>query len=199
MEYLLSYLAVNKITKVILATGYGSEVLKNHFGNSFKGISLVWSEEEEPLGTGGAVLQASGLAESDSIFVLNGDTLFDLNLEDMAAETGNNYNSICLALKPMINFDRYGSVKMKNGIITGFEEKKFCRKGLINGGVYLLSRNWLINRVPGRKFSFEIDILEKYVSQKEMKAFICDEYFIDIGIPADFKRAQSEIPEKIHL
>ena len=52
---------------------------------------------------------------------------------------------------------------------------------------------------PGRKFSFERDILEKYVSQKEMSAFICDEYFIDIGIPDDFKRAQSETPEKIHL
>lgn len=194
LEYLLNYLTVNKITKVILAAGYGSEVLKKHFGNSFRGISLVWSDEEEPLGTGGAILQASAHAESDSVFILNGDTLFDVPLEDMAVEAGNNFSSICLALKPMINFDRYGSVKMENGIITGFEEKKFCSEGLINGGVYLLSRNWLIKRAPGRKFSFESDILEKYVSQKEMKAFICDKYFIDIGIPADFKRAQTEIP-----
>ncbi len=199
LEYLLNYLIVNKITKVILAAGYGSEVLKDHFGNSFRGISLVWSDEEEPLGTGGAILQAAAHAESDSVFILNGDTLFDVPLENMAVEAGNNFNSICLALKPMINFDRYGSVKMENGIITSFEEKRFCSEGLINGGVYLLSRNWLITRSPGRKFSFERDVLEKYVSQKEMKAFICDNYFIDIGIPSDYQRAQSEIPERLPL
>ncbi|MDX9930596.1 MAG: nucleotidyltransferase family protein [Bacteroidales bacterium] len=199
LEYLLNYLAVNKIKKVILATGYESEVLKSHFGDSFKGLSIKWSDEEEPLGTGGAILQATAFAESDSVFILNGDTLFDVPLEAMADETGRNFSSISLALKPMIDFDRYGSVEIKNGIITSFQEKKFCREGLINGGVYLLSCNWLINRAPGIKFSFEKDILEKYVSQKEIAAFICDNYFIDIGIPADFRRAQTEIPQKLPL
>ena len=62
LEYLISYLAVNKITRGILATGYGGEVLQNHFGSSYKGMSLVWSDESEPLGTGGAILQAFDLA-----------------------------------------------------------------------------------------------------------------------------------------
>ena len=195
LEYLLNYLFVNKITKVILATGYGSEILKNHFGDTYKSMTLVWSPEEEPLGTGGATLQALNLAENNLVFIVNGDTLFNVPLIEMANKFGSQFSSICLSLKPMTNFDRYGSVVVKRGVIAHFQEKTLCKEGLINGGVYLVSRNWLINRAPGRKFSLESDILERFVSQKEMKAFTCDNYFIDIGIPADFTRAQTEIPE----
>ena len=194
LEYLLNYLVVNKITKVILATGYGSEILKTHFGDTYKNMTLVWSPEEVPLGTGGATLQALNLAEDDLVFIVNGDTLFNVPLEEMADNVGNHFSSICIALKPMSHFDRYGSVALKKSVITHFKEKMWCNEGLINGGVYLISRNWLINRAPGKKFSLENDILEKYVSEGQMSAFICNEYFIDIGIPVDFKRAQTEIP-----
>jgi len=193
LEYLLDYLIVNKITRTILATGYGGDALTEYFGSSYKGMPLVWSHENEPLGTGGAILQAIDLAGTDSVFVFNGDTLFNVPLDEMIMVLGN-CNSVGLALKPMTNFDRYGVVELESGKIKHFAEKKKYIQGLINGGVYLLSREWLTGRAPGHKFSFEKDILEKYVSEGEMSAFICDEYFIDIGIPDDFKRAQIEIP-----
>jgi D-glycero-alpha-D-manno-heptose 1-phosphate guanylyltransferase len=194
LEYILDYLKANGITRVVIAAGYGSDVLKNHFGSSYRKIEIIWSEEREPLGTGGAILQASGYTLSDAFVVLNGDTFFDVPLQTMASSVGSNLNSVCLALKPMTDFDRYGAVEISDGKVRKFVEKRRVANGLINGGVYLIMKEWLINRAPGIKFSFENEILERYVEEGDISAFICDKYFIDIGIPADWARAQSEVP-----
>ena len=73
-------------------------------------------------------------------------------------------------------------------------EKKYCKKGLINGGVYLMKTTALENFEPGKKFSFETDFLEAECSNRSLGYSIADNYFIDIGIPEDYKRAQSELP-----
>jgi D-glycero-alpha-D-manno-heptose 1-phosphate guanylyltransferase len=100
-----------------------------------------------------------------------------------------------IALKPMQHADRYGIVKMNNqGMITSFEEKKEGASGLINGGVYCLFRNSFLNIPFERKFSFEKDYLEKFINERDMFGFVQDKYFIDIGIPEDYARAQKEIP-----
>jgi len=96
----------------------------------------------------------------------------------------------------MQNFDRYGVVKLdNNGRIRAFEEKRECKKGLINGGVYALNINRLneLNLPP--KFSFEKDFLEAKLFTEKIMALIQDSYFIDIGIPSDFQKAHRELSE----
>jgi D-glycero-alpha-D-manno-heptose 1-phosphate guanylyltransferase len=195
LEYILDYLMLNNVKRVILATGYGSSLLTGHFGDGYKNLSLLWSDENEPLGTGGAIAQAILLAESENVFILNGDTFFDVPLQSMVNHCGEDFNSLCLALKPMMDFDRYGAVEVSDGIISKFIEKSRVSNGLINGGVYLLSKDWLLSRAETKKFSFEKEILERYVGEGEISAYICDNYFIDIGIPADWERAQTEVPD----
>jgi D-glycero-alpha-D-manno-heptose 1-phosphate guanylyltransferase len=194
MEYILDYLSANGISRVIIAAGYGSDILRNHFGNSYRNIEIIWSQEMEPLGTGGAILQATGYALSDTMFVINGDTIFDVPLQAMAVTAGSDFKSLCIALKPMNDFERYGAVEISNGIVHKFVEKSRVGNGLINGGVYLMSKEWLLSRSRGSRFSFENEILERYVNEGEISAYICDKYFIDIGIPADWERAQNEVP-----
>jgi D-glycero-alpha-D-manno-heptose 1-phosphate guanylyltransferase len=194
LEYLFDYLIVNKITSAIVATGYGSSSVSDRFGNSYRGLSLTWSEETEPLGTGGAVRLALNHSKGEMVFVLNGDTLFNVPLQQMAEEAAKAEKPVTIAVKPMHNFDRYGTVAVKDGIVTGFREKQWCEEGLINGGTYILSPIWLSTVAPREKFSLEKDILEQYANKGLIRAWQSDAYFIDIGIPADYERARQEIP-----
>jgi D-glycero-alpha-D-manno-heptose 1-phosphate guanylyltransferase len=99
-----------------------------------------------------------------------------------------------LALKPMQNFDRYGVVEIdEEHRIRKFREKQHYASGLINGGVYMLKAAALLGLKLGEKFSFEKDYLEQYCSSQRMFGFVQNEYFIDIGVPEDFSRANVEL------
>jgi D-glycero-alpha-D-manno-heptose 1-phosphate guanylyltransferase len=90
-------------------------------------------------------------------------------------------------------FDRYGAVEIDRQVVTGFSEKKYYQNGLINGGVYALSvASFLRKSFPGH-FSFERDYLEKEYRSGKILAMLSDAYFIDIGIPEDYQRAQVEL------
>lgn len=194
LTYVVRWLEKNEVTRAILSLGYQSEDVIA-WGDAYDGnIDLVYSIESEPLGTGGAILEAIEKAQTKNFFVINGDTLFDADLVGME-----NYHQQCdsdltLALKPMTNFDRYGLVRAdENMRITGFEEKGFHEQGFINGGIYMMNRECMSSRSLPKRFSFEHDFLEIYYNEIDMYGYVQDSYFIDIGIPADFNRAQSEL------
>ena len=95
-------------------------------------------------------------------------------------------------MKVLHDFSRYGTVQFCDDYrIARFVEKKACEKGFINGGVYILNRN-LFDDISQAKFMMEKDFLEKYVDSKVFSAFLCDGYFIDIGIPEDYAKANKE-------
>ncbi|MGZ3847465.1 MAG: HAD-IIIA family hydrolase, partial [Flavisolibacter sp.] len=110
-------------------------------------------------------------------------------------ETHEVNNSECtLALKPMQNFDRYGVVEVGDiNRIDSFKEKQFYAEGLINGGVYILNKDQFLVRELPEKFSFEKDYLEKLCKEVSFYGSVQNGYFIDIGIPEDYQRAQSEL------
>jgi len=194
LSYLLEFLSKYKFEKVILAAGYKSDVIKLYFGTFYKNIELIYSVEKEPLGTGGAIFKAAALVNSDYYFVLNGDTFFDVDLESMERLFLEKNSDLMVALKPMVNFKRYGAVITNDDKIVSFDEKKFCENGLINGGIYLINKSWLEERAVGKVFSFEKDILEKRLIRDKIAYYLSDGYFIDIGIPEDYIRASEELP-----
>ena len=195
LAYLLQQLQKYNFEKVVLAAGYKYEVIESYFGKSFRNLRLDYSIEEEPLGTGGAIFKAISLVNADYCFVLNGDTFFNVDLNSLEEKFLRTNSGLMVALKPMVNFDRYGSVETDNVKIVSFKEKKFCKEGLINGGVYVVRKDWLEGRVTGKIFSFEKDVLEKAVYKDKISYYISDGYFIDIGIPEDYRRAARELPE----
>jgi len=194
LHYVIAHLQNNGIQSFIFSVGYKSESIINFIKNDCSGISYQFSVEEKPLGTGGAVKFSLEKTTERNILLCNGDTLFKANINEL-----NNFhllhNSDCtLCLKPMINFDRYGVVELDNDdLIVSFKEKQFYKKGLINGGVYALNAETFINKNLPEKFSFEKDYLEKFVKEEKMFGLIQDAYFIDIGIPEDYERAQKEL------
>ncbi|KRP10754.1 MAG: hypothetical protein ABR95_10465 [Sphingobacteriales bacterium BACL12 MAG-120813-bin55] len=190
LDYILRWLEQQGVTRVILAVGHLREVIINHYGKQSGNMQLIYSEEEEPLGTGGGIRQACNLLHGSRAFVINGDTFFDVSLaslEELHQQTG---AALTLALKPMQNFDRYGTVETDDQHrVTGFKEKRFLEQGNINGGVYCLNTDIFPDSLPA-VFSFEKEILEKYYPEGRIFGMISDTYFIDIGIPEDYARAQ---------
>lgn len=187
LEYLLKYLKKQGIASVILSVGYQHEVIEEYFKDRFCGLEILYSIEKEPLGTGGAIKQALGLAKSSPLFVLNGDTYFDICLSDLRLEEG---SKICLGLKKMRDFERYGCVEInQKGLIEAFREKEFRQEGLINGGVYLVDKDLFLGFYLEDKFSFE-SFLQNHFKELKANAKVFENFFIDIGIPEDYERAK---------
>lgn len=191
--YLLQYLKCYDVTKVILSVGYLRDVVQNWIAeikDDFP-FTFEYAVEEEPLGTGGGIKLALGHAVEDRVVVLNGDTFFNVDLEGLFRRKS--VRPITLALKPMRNFERYGNVKLdNNGVVESFEEKKHCAEGLINGGVYLIDRRFDIMPPDKDKFSFENDVLASLCKNRCLDGIVDDGYFIDIGVPEDYARANEE-------
>ena len=193
--YLLKYLARYDVSRVILSVGYLKEVI-------FKWVDEVKADypfefdyaiEEEPLGTGGGIKMALEKASDEQVIVLNGDTFFDVDLMRLYDAHVTVKKSITLALKRMMNFNRYGTVNMEplTGTILSFNEKQYCKEGLINGGVYVISKDNTIFEGLGKKFSFETAVLEPQCLQHRLLGVVQNGFFIDIGIPEDYEKAQS--------
>jgi D-glycero-alpha-D-manno-heptose 1-phosphate guanylyltransferase len=194
LEYQLNYLETQKIKNIVFSVGYKYEPIQIFFGNRFKGLKINYAVEKEPLGTGGAVMNALNLCNEDSVFIINGDTFFPILLEDLFYKHCEKKSAISLSLKEMQNLDRYGIVNINgDNAITGFEEKRFREHGLINGGIYLADVNVLNSLKLPEKFSLEKDLFEKQVNNISLYGFPFMQYFIDIGIPDDYARAQHEI------
>lgn len=185
LEYLLDDLDKKGIDRVILAVGYKKEIIKEHFQKRYKNIEIIYSEENTPLGTGGAIKKALTLSKTEDIFIVNGDTFFDVDLKEMYKFHKKNNSNLTLAIKEMKKFDRYGSLILEENKIVKFEEKKYIKKGYINGGIYLLNKN-ILDIKKEDSFSFEKDILENKNLKVEKYGYKSEGYFIDIGIPEDY-------------
>lgn len=197
LAYLLDQLDRQGCTHAVLAVGYKREVIQSFFGSRYKGISLSYSVEDEPLFTGGALKKALKMATENAVVVLNGDTFFGVDFSKMLNFHYQTCSEVTLAVKELYDFSRYGTVVYdKNYRITHFVEKKECQKGFINGGVYVLNRT-IFNGILENKFMMEKDFLEKYVNSKAFYAFLSEGYFIDIGIPEDYEKANREFGELI--
>ncbi|HRF78156.1 MAG TPA: nucleotidyltransferase family protein [Chitinophagales bacterium] len=196
LQYILDYLIAHKVAHVVLAVGYLRETIIDYFGDNYQSLSITYAVEENPLGTGGGILNACNQIKGDNVFVINGDTFFDVDLVELSAFHESNNALLTVALKKMEKFDRYGTVETDNeGRIIGFLEKKYLDEGLINGGIYCLNKHIFHPELPAA-FSFEKEILEKEIVNRKIYGLRSEGYFIDIGIPEDYARAQDDFKGK---
>lgn len=194
LHYVLNHLEKEGIENYILSVGYKSEDIINYINEYHTTLNVKYSIEDTPLGTGGAIKRACAKTNKKDILVVNGDTLYKANIKSLS-EFHNLHEAECsLCLKPMKDFDRYGAVDIStDDSIRVFKEKEYVNEGLINGGIYALNVKHFLDKDPADIFSFEKDYLEKYVSEGKIFGMPQDEYFIDIGIPEDYSRAQTEL------
>lgn len=190
LHYLLEWLGRFDITHVVLSVGYLKDSIISYVEAREWPFDIDYAIEKEPLGTGGGIRLALEKCREDQVFVLNGDTFFHVDLAALPFVA-----PVTLALKPMRDFDRYGTVQWDGDLVNAFQEKKPCVEGLINGGVYAIDRSQLDLSLYPRKFSFEKEVLEPLAALGLVAGRVQEGYFIDIGVPEDYVRAQRELPE----
>ncbi len=198
LTYQLNYLKHFGIKKVIFSVGYLSEKIIAHYNQSFENISIEYSIEKNPLGTGGGIRMAMSNLKEDLVLILNGDSFFDLDLEQFYNLHLEQKSDFSLALRYVNNSERYGNIEFNssNQITSFIEKNQLNQSGYINAGVYILSKKlYLQNTKPDINFSIEKEFFEKQLNQLIIKGFEFKDYFIDIGIPEDYLKAQDDFKE----
>jgi D-glycero-D-manno-heptose 1,7-bisphosphate phosphatase len=191
IEILEMELARQGIDEILVIAGFRGSLMEERFVDS-KRVKVV--VEPEPLGTGGAIRFAAEHL-SPSFLFLNGDSLFDINLHDLMSVSDD--LTAILALRQMPDISRYGPAELAtNGRITNFSERPLRGgPGLINGGVGYFSRH-ILDWIPaGRAVSIEREVYPKLAAEGLLGGRVYDRPFIDIGIPADYALAQTQLPE----
>ena len=190
LQYQLEWLSRFDIGHVVLSVGYLREPVVDFVQSREWPFAISFAVEKEPLGTGGGIRLALSKCRGKRVFVLNGDTFFNVDLNALTFTA-----PVTLALKPMRDFDRYGAVEWDGDLVNAFREKRHCEEGLINGGIYAIDRSQLDMSLFPKTFSFEKDVLEPLANYGLVAGVEQDGYFIDIGVPEDYARAQRELPE----
>jgi D-glycero-alpha-D-manno-heptose 1-phosphate guanylyltransferase len=197
IHYLIEFLKKKGIEHFIFSVGYLHEAIEEYLSSNYKELNYSISLETAPLGTGGAIRLATTKTSDRNILVCNGDTFYNVDINGLSEFHFQKKAACTLSLKRMENFDRYGVVELNDdSTIKTFKEKQFYKQGLINGGVYALNTHEFLKHLLPEKFSFEKDYLGKkvYASNHHIFGIEQDGYFIDIGIPEDYERAQKELP-----
>lgn len=188
LEILLRSLAGKGVARAVLSVGYMADKIIGHLGAQFAGIELVYEVETQPMGTGGAVAASMRRCTGDRALVVNGDTFLDLELD--ALERAYQGHPIIVA-REVDDTARYGRLDTAAGQVTRFSEKGVSGPGLINAGAYLLPVGLLDSAGLSAPFSLEADFLAPAVLNRRFDVFITRGQFIDIGVPADYRRAQT--------
>lgn len=196
--WLLDYLAGQGVTAIIFSLGYRGEVIADYFGTHCGGLAIRYAVEETPLGTGGAIHLALAESRQDPVWVVNGDTMLRLDYQAMwLAHHSGAEPPMTMALRRVDDTARYGTVNVSGDRVTGFVAGGTGGSGLINSGVYLLSPRLFDGHDLAAAFSLERDFLPLAARQGRIGAFVTDGWFIDIGVPEDYHRAQTELPAQL--
>ena len=195
LEILLRSLAQKGFLRVVLSLGFKAEIISSHFGSRFSGLDLVYVTEDAPLGTGGATRLAVTACTQDNVFVFNGDTFLDLEVEFLERQWKKNRNPIVVS-KKVPDTTRYGQLVVDDVRIISFAEKKVLGPGLINAGCYVLGAGALTRFPLYQPFSIETDYFVPEVSRATVEAFVTEGMFIDIGIPDDYSLAQTLLADR---
>ena len=189
--------------ETLLLTGYLSEeverLLPELTATLPAPMRLILCPEQGRAGTGGALHQARDRL-ADRFLLCNGDSWLDVNLARLLADAAQDGDDVVLrmVLRHLPDASRAGVAELDGDRVTSFLERPLVpgQPGLANAGFYLL-RHSVLDRVTD-PCSLERDVMPGLVAAGAVRATVGDGYFIDIGIPADLERAQTELPARLH-
>src|SRR5574337_451718 len=200
LHYVLLRLSNAGIEKAVLSFGYLSEKIEDYFGSEYLGIKIFYAHEKEALGTGGGIRLAMEQCRDAHVLAMNGDSFLQCDLEELCEKHLGGSSDATLALRQVEDASRYGTVQLDGSHITAFREKSpdITGKAWINGGVYVLRKKTFLGLTePKKAFSIEFDFFAKYADKLWLQGVPTDGYFIDIGVPEDYERAQKELPAHV--
>ncbi|ADM12556.1 mannose-1-phosphate guanylyltransferase [Encephalitozoon intestinalis ATCC 50506] len=182
------------IKEIILALNYYSEVIIREvrdYSNEF-GINIIYSKEQEPLGTAGPLALARKYLEGHTFFVLNSDITCKFPLSEMLSFHRSHGKEGTILSTRVDDPSRYGLVITEEGtsvVETFLEKPKDAVSNRINAGIYILNSS-VLDRVELRECSIEREIFPEMAKERQLQVFDLEGFWMDIGQPADYIRGQ---------
>jgi D,D-heptose 1,7-bisphosphate phosphatase len=199
LDVLLFELGRHGVRRVLLLAGFAAQRILDYAASTSLtarfDLAIDVSVEPQRAGTGGALWHARERLD-DQFFLLNGDTWFDINLLDFAAGAMREPSAIgAIALRLLPDASRYGVVEIDGIRVTRFRERpERAGSGLVSAGVYLFRR--ALTDDLGPCCSLEADVVPVLANRQSLLGLPFEGYFIDIGVPDAFARAQHEVPRR---
>ena len=192
IDLLIQQLIAQGINKFVFCVGFGSEQVISHINGKYPFIDKSFSEEESPLGTGGAIMQGlKYLDKDDPVVVLNGDTFAEVNYSTLTRKVLEVPNALHVSLFKVTKPDRFSVAKLSETNDVSFSKKNpQAKTALINAGVYSFRPSIFAGSTYPNVFSFEDRFLHQATSQVPLKGTVFKGQFLDIGVPKDYKKAQ---------
>ena len=191
LEYLIRWLCLAGIQRVVLCTGYRSEKIRQYFqsGDAF-GLQIAYSVEQEPQGTWGAIRQAGQFVTARNFLVLNGDSWLQIDLSQLVNFHVRRGGIATIAAVEVTDSSRFGTVDVDSSDrIIAFQEKRGSGTALVNGGVYVFSRDALA-MVPTAASSLEKEVFPMLIPHGVF-AMPVRGYFVDIGLPEEYQKLEA--------
>ena len=193
LERLLEQLGRYAYTRAVLCVGYQADQIRSRLGDRFGAIELVYSWENTPLGTAGALRQAVDQVVGSDILAMNGDSFCDMDLNAFAAAHRRFAGTATVAVLHRDDRSRAGTVELDaKGRVVGVQPRPTTASaGLINAGVYAFRREALLSLAPGQKLSLEEDVFPGWADCGSLFGWRVGADFIDIGTPETYRAAQT--------
>ncbi|MDD3374991.1 MAG: sugar phosphate nucleotidyltransferase [Candidatus Omnitrophica bacterium] len=194
LDILLKNLSSQGFKKVILCTGYQSQEIESYYQNNALGLTIEFSTEEAPLGTGGAIKKARSFVRSDKFFALNGDCFCTVLFKDFLKFHNEKNAFTSMVLTEVKDKKDFGSVVIDdNNAIMSFQEKsEKAFSPYVSVGIYCFEREVFDSMPSQEAFSIEHDFFPNLIN-KSFFGFITDQGFLDIGTPDRYKLAQEKL------
>lgn len=195
LAHFIRYLQGQGVSRVTLAVHHLGHTIKEYFGTQFEEVQIDYVEEETPLGTGGAVRFALQQTKPTTpVIITNGDSFVNVDYAAMREAHINTGTTLSIALANMPDCSRYGEVMFdESGTIVSFQYPGRPQPGWISTGNYIVSPEIFDAYDLQESFSFEADFQRTHVGKINARAWRTEGYFIDIGVPDDYARAQTEL------
>lgn len=194
LEYQVESLRAAGLQRFIFCAGHKHELIQAHFGDGTAyGIHIVYSVEQQALGTAGALRLAQACLD-DTFLVLNGDTFFAADLRTLVKNHASTQSLATIALVHVSEAGRFGHVSLEaNGHIVRFNEKGDTGPGLINAGVYVFSPAIFSHLTGQTPLSLETQTFPELARQRLLRGCILEGYHIDIGTPESYRQFQQDV------
>ena len=201
LDIIIRQLAYYGFDDVVLTVGYLAELIQAYFQTAQEGLpaglKLTYVKERTPLGTAGSLSLIDGL--DDTFLVMNGDVLTSLNYADMIAFHRANGNALTIGTYDKQHHIDLGVIDVdETGAVTGYREKPTLAFP-VSIGIYAYEPTVLRYVQPGEHLDFP-ELVERLLAAGEkVMSYRCRDYWLDIGNPGDYRRAQDEfeaMPER---
>ncbi|MFI8930211.1 NDP-sugar synthase [Streptomyces sp. NPDC053474] len=191
LEIVLRQLSAAGFTSCTIAIGHLGHIIRAYVGNGSRwNLRIGYSTEESPLGTMGPLLTMLDRLP-EHFLVMNGDVLTDLDFADVLRSHQESKAPLTIATYPREVHIDFGVLTTEERRVVAFTEKPSVDYR-VSMGVYGVSRDTLAPYTPGLPLGFDELVLDLLKTENPPHAYAFDGYWLDIGRPDDYDRANAE-------